>query len=107
MNTMKESGDFLSRVGVDNLLFSISLRELEPIGLSLSNLSEYRQQIGHVQLDNPDFYEGARICPRPTDGYDYNQFVHTLKDAGYSGDITLPEDADADGLAYCRKLWNE
>ena len=30
-----------------------------------------------------------------------------LKDAGYSADITLPEDADADGLAYCRELWSE
>ena len=106
LNTMKETGEFLARVGADNLLFSISLRELRSIGLSLSDLGEYRQQIGHVQLDNPDFYEGARVCPGPTDRYDYGQFIHALKNAGYSADISLPEDADADGLAYCRGLWN-
>jgi hypothetical protein len=56
-------------------------------------------------LDNPDFYEGARVCPGPTDGYDYGRFVHALKDAGYSADIALPEDADAEGLEFCRRLW--
>ena len=107
LNTMKETGELLSRVGMENLLSSISLRELEQIGLSLSELSDYRQQIGHVQMDNPRFYDGARVCPRPNDGYDYIRFIHELKDAGYSADITLPEDADADGLAYCRELWSE
>lgn len=106
LNTMKETGDFLSRLGADNLLFSISLRELRSIGLSLSELRHYAQQIGHVQLDNPDLYEGARVCPSPEDGCDYGPFIRALKDAGYSAEIALPEDADADRLAYCRGLWN-
>ena len=107
LNTMKETGNFLARVGVDNLLISISLRELRSIGLSLSELRRYRQQIGHVQLDNPEIYEGARVCPDPADRYDYKPFIRALKNAGYSADITLPEDADADRLSYCRGLWNE
>jgi sugar phosphate isomerase/epimerase len=107
LNTLKETGDFLSRVGVKNLSSLISLRELEQIGLSLSDLDDYRQQIGHVQMDNPRSYDGARVCPRPQDGCEYRQFIDALKDTGYSADISLPEDADAAGLAYCRGLWEE
>jgi hypothetical protein len=106
LNTMKETGDFLSRVGVDNLLISISLRELDQIDFSLSDFGVYKELIDHVQMDSPLSYEGPGICPRPEDGYDYSQFIHTLKEAGYSADISLPDDADAAGLEYCRELWN-
>ena len=65
------------------------------------------QLIDHVQLDNPGSYEGARVCPRPGDGYDYRPFLKALKEAGYSSDISLPGDADAAVLHYCRELWGE
>ena len=107
LNTMKETAEFLSRVRAENLSTLISLRELEQVGLSLSDLADYRQLIGHVQMDNPRSYKGARICPRPNDGYEYRPFLQVLKDAGYSADISLPGDADAGGLEYCRGLWNE
>ena len=107
LNTMKETEDFLSRVRMENISALISLRELEQIGLSLSNLADYKQIIDHVQMDNPRSYDGARICPRQNDGYEYRSFVHALKEAGYSADISLPEDADAGGLEYCRGIWND
>jgi len=107
LNTMKETSEFLPRVRKENLSSVISLRELEQIGLSLSDLAEYRQLVDHVQMDNPRFYDGARVCPRPNDGYEYRPFLQALKDAGYSADISLPGDADAGGLAFCRGLWNE
>jgi sugar phosphate isomerase/epimerase len=107
LNTMKETVDFLSHVGAENLLLSISLRELQQIGLSLSDLRRYRQQIGHVQLDNPLSYDGPRICPRPEDKYDYDSFLKVLKEIGYSAGISLPNDADAGVLEYYRELWNE
>jgi sugar phosphate isomerase/epimerase len=105
LNTMRDSAGFLSRVGKQNLACAISLRELERIGLSLSALGDYRQLIDHVHLDNPGSYEGEPVCPRPTDGYDYRPFVEALRGAGYSSDISLPADADAEGVAYCRGLW--
>jgi hypothetical protein len=107
LNTMKETGDFLSRVRMENISALISLRELEQIGLSLSDLDDYRQLIGHVQMDNPRSYDGPRICPRRNDGCEYRPSVQALKEIGYSADISLPGDADAGGLAYCRGLWNE
>jgi hypothetical protein len=107
LNTMKETEELLARAGMENLFISVSLRELEQIGLSSSGFSDYMGRIGHVQMDNPRFYDGARVCPRPDDGYDYRPFIHTLREAGYSADISLPEDGDAAALAYCRGLWNE
>jgi sugar phosphate isomerase/epimerase len=105
LNTVKETAEFLARVRAENLSCLISLRELEPINLTLSDLADYRQFIGHVQMDNPRSYDGARICPRPNDGYEYAPFLQALKEIEYSADISLPDDADAGGLAYCRGLW--
>jgi sugar phosphate isomerase/epimerase len=105
LNTVKETAEFLARVRAENLSCLISLRELEPINLTLSDLADYRQFIGHVQMDNPRSYDGPRICPRPNDGYEYASFLQALKEIEYSADISLPDDADAGGLAYCRGLW--
>jgi sugar phosphate isomerase/epimerase len=105
LNTLKETAQFLARVRAENLSCLISLRELEPINLTLSDLADYKQFIGHVQMDNPRSYDGARICPRPNDGYEYAPFLQALKEIEYSADISLPDDADAGGLAYCRQLW--
>ena len=50
---------------------------------------------------------GERRCPRPDDGHDYRPFLKALKAIGYAGTISLPGDADAAGLEYCRRLWRE
>jgi hypothetical protein len=105
LNTMREIGEFVPRVGRENLSSVISLREIDEIGLSPSDLPEYRQLIDHVQMDNPRSYDGTRACPRPDDGYDYRPFVQALRKIGYSSDISLPADSDSSGLAYCRGLW--
>jgi hydroxypyruvate isomerase len=105
LNSLKESKDFLLRVGKENLRCAISLRELEPMGDSPSDLEGYRELIAHVQLEDPRPVSEARACPRSNDGYDYRSFLQALKAMGYSGGICLPGDADAAGLAYCRELW--
>lgn len=105
LNSIEEVGGFLPRVGKENLSSMVSLREMEPIGLTPARLPQHRRLIGHVQVENPRFGEGARRCPRPGDGYDYRPFFGALKAAGYTGSISLPDDADAAGLAYCRRLW--
>jgi sugar phosphate isomerase/epimerase len=107
LNTMKETADFLAGVKADNLSSLISPRELDQIDLSLSDIRVYRELVDHVQMDNPHFYEGPRIRPRPEDEYDYGSFLRVLKDIGYSAEISLPVDADAGALRYCRDLWNE
>jgi hypothetical protein len=105
LNSMQEVSEFLPRVGRENLSSMISLRELEPIGLSLPDLAGYARWIEHVQLENPQALTGERVCPRPGNGYDYRPFMIALKGIGYRGGISLPGDADAAGLAYCRGLW--
>jgi sugar phosphate isomerase/epimerase len=105
LNSLKEVADFLPRVRKENLFSLISLRELDPMGLSPAELAGYRALIAHVQMENPRVAEGPRVCPRPDDGYDYRPFLQALKGMGYSGAICLPENADAAGLAYCRSLW--
>ena len=105
LNSMEEVREFLPRVRKENLSSLISLRELAPLGLAPADLARYGALIDHVQLENPRQAYGARTCPRPNDGYDYGPFLRALKAMGYSGGICLPEDADAEGLAYCRGLW--
>lgn len=107
LNSMKEVGELFSRVGKDNLSCAVSLRELESIGLSLPRMHDHRQLIGHVQMENPQSAEGERRCPRPDDGQDYRPFLKELKAIGYTGLISLPDDADAAGLEFCRRLWKE
>jgi len=104
LNSMKEVAEFLPRVGKENLSSMISLRELDPIGLQFSMLGEYRQLIRYVQMENPLVHEGARACPRRSDGFDYRPFLRALKDIGYGDEIGLPMDADAETLKYCRQL---
>ena len=106
LNTMKQTADFLAGITAENLCSLISLRELDQIEVSLSDIGVYRQLIEHVQMDNPRSYGGPRICPRREDEYDYSKFIRALKDAGYSADISLPNDADARSLEYCRGLWS-
>jgi sugar phosphate isomerase/epimerase len=106
LNSLKEIGEFLPRVGKENLRAALSLRELEPMGESLAELAGYRELIAHVQLEDPRPAAEARACPRPGDGYDYRPFLQALKAMGYAGGICLPADADAEGLAYCRSLWD-
>jgi sugar phosphate isomerase/epimerase len=107
LNSMKEVGELLSRLGKDNLSCAISLREIESIGLSLPRMHDHRALISHVQMENPRSADGERRCPRPDDGYDYQPFLKELKSIGYSGLISLPEDADPAGLEFCRRLWKE
>jgi hypothetical protein len=59
-----------------------------------------------VQMENPKTQEGPRVCPRPSDGFDYRPFLRALKSIGYGGEIGLPADADAGGLAFCREQWD-
>ena len=105
LNSMKEIGEFLPLVGKGNLSCAVSLRELEPIGLTLPRLHDVRHLIGHVQIENPRSADGERRCPRPDDGHDYRPFLAALKGIGYAGTISLPGDAEAAGLDYCRMLW--
>jgi len=107
LNSMREVEELLARVGKENLSSMISLRELESIDLPLDRLVNHRYMIHYIQLENPGGQEGARVCPRPSDGYDYRPFLRALKDMGYSGEIGLPSDATADGLAYCRQQWEQ
>ncbi len=105
LNTLDEIRDFLPRVGKENLSAMISLRELEATGLTLASLPAYKDLIAHVQMENPLSPQGARTCPRASDGYDYRSFLGALETIGYSGVITRPEDADTSGLSYCKEMW--
>jgi len=107
LNSMREVEDLLARVGKENLSSMISLRELESVDLPFARLEDHQRLIRHVHMENPRVQEGPGTCPRPSDGYDYRRFLHVLKGFGYSGEIGLPSDADADGLAYCREQWEQ
>lgn len=104
LNSMEEVKDFLPLVGKKNLSSMISLRELQYIGLNVSDISRYSSLITHVQMENPLLSGKNRISPKTDDTYDYLPFMSALREMEYSGVITLPDDADERTLIYCRKL---
>lgn len=105
--SMKETGELFSRVGKDNLSCAISLLEMESNGLALLRMHDHRQLIGHVQIENVKSAGGEQRCPCPDDGHNYRPFLKELKAVGCSGLISLPDDADAAGLEFCRRSWKE
>lgn len=107
LNTMAETRDFLERVGKDNLASMISLRELSEIHFTLEEFSSHADLVRHVHLENPAEKTGQRVSPRPDDGIDYRPFLSQLSHIGYSGMVSLPQDATEQTLEYCRRLWAE
>lgn len=104
LNSMKEIREFLPLIPDENLAASISLRELEEIGLSTERFSDFSGLIRHVYLENPQQKKGMRISPRPDDGVDYGAFLSALEGIQYDGVVNLPADADSETLQYCRSL---
>ena len=105
LNSLDEISEFLPLVDKDNLSSMISLRELSDIGFSFSDIDRYSSLISHVQIENPLLEGPQRRAPKKEDGVDYKSFFSALRTAGYNNVITLPEDASADSLEYCRALW--
>lgn len=104
LNTMEEMADFIALVNRENLSSMISLRELGEIKMAESDLPRYSRLISHVQVENPLYIGGRRICPKPSDGHDYRPFFQALHSIRYDGVIALPQDADEDSLRFCQGL---
>jgi len=107
LNSMEETSDFIRMVNKENVAALVSLRELSEIKLDDAGIRRFAPLIANVHLENPLQTDGPRVSPLPDDGYDYRPFLRSLRDAGYSGIITLPADCTPAGLAYCQKLWDE
>lgn len=106
LNSMEETAQYIQLIEKENVAALISLRELSEIGLDAGDIPGYADIIGLVHLENPTVIEGPRLSPRRDDGYDYRPFISALAKAGYTGQIVVPADADADALAYCRTVWD-
>lgn len=95
LNSLQEAGEFLRRVGKANLGVMLSQGQMSAIGLALADLAERADLagraglIGHVHLDEP-------AAPAARD------LLRELRAIGYSGDISLPVDADEGALNRCR-----
>ncbi|UCB44866.1 MAG: hypothetical protein JSV25_11705 [Spirochaetota bacterium] len=107
LNTMKEIKDFIPLINQNNLFSMISLYELEYINLEIKSITNYKEIIKHVRVENPLASYLNRTSPRPDDGYNYQPFFQVLRDMEYSEVVTLPEDADREALDYCFRLLNE
>jgi len=104
LNTMEQTDEFIGTVGKENLSSMVSLRDLTSIGLTNQSLIRWEHRLEHIHLENPEQSETVRKSPRRDDGYDYLPFLDALRKIGYDGTVSLPSDATADTLQYCRGL---
>jgi hydroxypyruvate isomerase len=51
LTSLKETADFLSLIGADNLLISISTEEMDALGLSPRSLTDAGPLISHITID--------------------------------------------------------
>jgi sugar phosphate isomerase/epimerase len=108
LTTLQETVDCVALIGKQNLAVSIGLRtlyELSEGGETYDECLAYKEYIAHLHVENPT---QARVLtsPRPSDGFDYRSFFALVKQMGYEGIVTLPEDADMDSLQFCMKQWD-
>ncbi|GAB4370051.1 MAG: hypothetical protein Kow009_06600 [Spirochaetales bacterium] len=115
LNSFPEVLECIGRVDRKNIALSVGLRTLHEIaseeqgsvgGSVYEPLFTYRDRIAHVHMEHPK-QALQWVAPRPSDGVEYGDFFSALKKSGYTGVITLPPDADAESLAYCKRLWNQ
>lgn len=78
--------------------------ENEPI----ENLTLAKGRLLHVHIANP----AGRVYPRPDDGVDYKKILHTLRDIGYTGGVSVeafsknPENDAPIALETLRRVLN-
>ncbi|MCX7786839.1 MAG: sugar phosphate isomerase/epimerase [Spirochaetes bacterium] len=110
LNSFLEVMECIERVEKKNIALSVGLRTLHEIATTKEStyepLLEYKDRIAHVHVEHPN-YAFQSMAPRPTDGVEYGKFFSALKKGGYQGVITLPPDANAESLSYCRKAWEQ
>jgi len=110
LNSFPEIMECIGRVERRNIALSVGLRTLHEIapkeGSIYEPLLEYKDRIVHVHMEHPH-HAIQSVAPRPKDGIKYGEFFSALKKGGYQGVITLPPDADAESLSYCKDVWDK
>lgn len=79
------------------------LADLYHIAKDDENLHEVRaagRYMRHVHIANPN----GRIWPMPGDGYDYMPFADALRDAGYTGRVSIEAGTEDFGGSLCAAL---
>ena len=91
LNTLPQAAAVLEKVKRPNAFLMADLRHMLWSEEDLADLSAYRALIHHVHVDYPRSFP-ARGYPRPSDDYDYGDFIAALKASGYDDTLTIEAD---------------
>ena len=87
LNTLAETDIFLKEVDHPNCSAMCDLRHMHKSNEAMSEILKYRSIVKHAHIDYPR--KLTRYFPVPEDDFDYLPYFQALKDANYSGLLTV------------------
>lgn len=103
LNSKNEVGEFIAAIKKNNVGVALTLHEVVAMDSSLSHVADNVCGVQHVFWDNPLAAQSKSLSPSRADQYDYRPFLRALRNNRYGGVITLPANAGAQSLRYCRE----
>lgn len=87
LNRIEEACEFAARVNCPNCGIMCDLRHMVKNQEPMSQILRFNKEIRHAHIDYPN--GESRLFPRKGDGYDYKPYIHTLRQSGYQGILTV------------------
>lgn len=94
INTVSQAVQIIKKVGADNLFTMADLRHMVGSNDPFENIVRYLPYIHHLHIDYPLSFP-ERLYPTVEDDYDYSPYLRAIKQAGYSGTLTVEADIPA------------
>lgn len=82
LNTVRESIEFITKSGIENLHVLADIYHMVSMGESFDSLIQFKGFLSHAHISNPVLGEVRRVYPTLTDGYDQKPFIESIIHAG-------------------------
>lgn len=106
LNTIAETVEFVREMEAPNCATMCDMRHMVKLSEPFSEIVTWKEEILHAHIDYP--LGEKRLFPHPEDGYDYAPYLAALRNAGYTGRLTVEatcySDLEKEGARCVRML---